>query len=184
MCVLPTSPKELKLIPTGSTKCVDPNVVLCVHPSYTLKGTASFAVSEQYAVKSLQNKRTEIAGGSKSAAIALEISEGSKRYAFSDALDFTKANQKIKTKDIQKSAVLFGPLAKTVSKIYKASAAANKLSKHRKGKGSNSFDPGVTKFEFAAEDLMLTEDDKSYEAYWKGVNRGVKLGSFFNEMSQ
>ncbi len=158
-------PQEMHLLPTGSSKCVDPNVVLCVHPSYTLKGSASFSVAEQYAKKALQNKGTQVVGGTKSAGVALEIAQGSKRYAFKDAISIESPPRRVKNKVLYSSGILFGPLSKSVSKIYKAAAAANKLSKHRKGKGSVSFDPGVTKFEFGAEDLMLAEDDKSYEAY-------------------
>ncbi len=165
--ILPTS-KELHLLPTGSSKCVDPHVVLCVYPSYTLKGSVSFSVAEQYITKALQNKGTQVVGGTKSADVALEIAQGSKRYAFRDGISIESPPRRVKNKVLYSSGILFGPLSKTVSKIYKASAAANKLSKHRKGKGSVSFDPGVTKFEFSAEDLMLAEDDKSYEAYWKG----------------
>ena len=165
--ILPAS-RELHMLPTGSSKCVDPHVLLRVYPSYTLKGSVSFSVAEQYITKALQNKGTQVAGGTKSADVALEIAQGSKRYAFSDAISIESPPRRVKNKVLYSSGILFGPLSKSVSKIYKAAAAANKLSKHRKGKGSVSFDPGVTKFEFGAEDLMLAEDDKSYEAYWKG----------------
>jgi hypothetical protein len=176
----PTAPKTYSLAPVGSpTKCpTQPTVYLQVHPYFKMKGLASFSVGEHYVKRTLQNKKSEITNTSIKAAIVLEIERGSKKYAFTHEANKEKAALKLKTKNVQNSGIVFGPFSKMVSKIYKVSAAANKMSKHRGGKGSNGFDPGMTKFEFGAEDLMLTEDAASHEVYWKG--KAVLSLTFFD----
>jgi len=179
MLFKPTAPRVFFIAPTGSPKCVSqPKVSLHVHPYFKMKGLASFSIAERYIETTLQNKRSLITSDSIKAAIALEIERGTQKYAFTHEANREKAKEKIKTKNIQNSGIVFGPFSRVVTKIYKASATANKMSKHRAGKGTNSFDPGMTKFEFGAEDLMLTEDGDSHEVYWKG--KAVLSLTFFD----
>ena len=176
----PAALKTYTLAPTGSpTKCpTQPTVHLKVHSYFKAKGLASFSVGGHYVKNTLQNNRTEITNASIKAAIALEIEKGSKKYAFTHEANKEKATIKLKTKNIKNSGIIFGPLSKMVSKIYKVSATSKKMSKHRGGKGEKKFDPGMTKFEFGAEDLMLVEDVASHEVYMKG--KAVLSLTFFD----
>jgi len=129
----------------------------------------------------LQNQTATIAGGSKEIKGELEIVHGTRTLLVSNTIEMNKAPKHIPlgTK-IQDPASFFGPLASSVSKVYKVAEASKAMSAKRKGifkdTGSYSFDPGKTKFELVAEDVMLYEDPKSHEVYWKGkTSFGITL---------
>jgi hypothetical protein len=165
----PLKYETLSLVPTGSNKCVSqPSVNLFIHPNFQINGTASFSVAEQYKLRDWGKERIEINGNDKKASLSLDITQGSHKYIFTHVSEFKAPRQRPKNVTIKDSSSLFGPLAETVSKIYEVSAAANKLSKNRNKRGSNSFDPGMTKFSLTGTDVRLAEDAKSHEVYWKG----------------
>ncbi len=151
----PSYYERILLYPSGSSKCDRSlKAVIKAHPFFKIDGSVKLGMSG-----SASEKEREAA-----AEASLKIARGSKSLTVG-----YEANLKPGAKaDVCPADTFFGPLAKSIRKIYKASAAAERVNGYRNGKESLSFDPGMTSFEFGAEDLRLCEDPNGYGVHYTG----------------